>query len=82
MGAFRSLVILAAGAAIGGAALLAYRVSQETGKPFQEALGDVPGEAQALFTDLRSKASEALQRGRDMYVDKQQDIADAVQADC
>ena len=82
MGAFRSLVILAAGAAIGGAALLAYRVSQETGKPFQEALGDVPSEAQALFTDLKGRASEALQRGRDMYVDKQQDIADAVQADC
>ncbi len=81
MGTFRSLFILAAGAAIGGAALIAYRVSQETGKPFQEALSDVPAEAQALFADLRGKASEAIQRGREMYADKQEEMTDAAQAD-
>lgn len=74
MGTFRSLFILAAGAAIGGAALIAYRISQETGKPFQEAISDVPGEAQRLFTDLKSRATDAVGRGREMYLDKQDAI--------
>jgi hypothetical protein len=80
MGTFRSLFILAAGAAIGGAALIAYRVSQETGKTFQEALADVPAEAQVLFNDLRGKATDAVQRGREMYADKQEEMAEAVEA--
>jgi hypothetical protein len=81
MGTFRSLFVLAAGAAIGGAALIAYRISQETGKPFQEALADVPAEAQVLFNDLRAKAADAIQRGREMYEDKQEEMAEAVEAD-
>jgi len=82
MGTFRSLFILAAGAAIGGVALIAYRISQETGKPFQEALSDVPAEAQVLFSDLKNRATEALQKGRDMYVDKQHEIVDDMQTAC
>ena len=78
MGTFRSLAILAAGAAIGGAALIAYRISQETGKPLQEALADVPAEAERLFADLKTRASEALDRGRVMYEDKQQELADQI----
>ena len=76
MGTFRSLVILAAGVVIGGAALIAYRISQETGKPLQEALADVPAEAERLFADLRTRAGEALERGRAMYEEKQQELAD------
>jgi hypothetical protein len=76
MGTFRSLCILATGAAIGGAVLIAYRISQETGKPLQEAFSDVPAEAQRIFEDLRTKATEAIDRGRDMYLEKQDEIAD------
>ncbi len=76
MGTFRSLCILATGAALGGAALIAYRISQETGKPLQEAFADVPGEAQKLFTEIRGRAMEAVDRGRDMYVEKQEEIAE------
>jgi uncharacterized protein (DUF58 family) len=74
MGACRSLVVLAAGAAIGGALLLAYRVSQETGKGLPEALTHVPAEAQRLFADLRGRADQAMERGREAYHEKQTDI--------
>jgi hypothetical protein len=73
MGTFKSLLVLVAGAAIGGATLIAYRISQETGKPLQEAFSDVPGEAQRIFADVKSRATEAVDRGREMYVDKQQE---------
>jgi hypothetical protein len=79
MGTFRSLCVLAAGAALGGAALIAYRISQETGKPLQEALSDVPAEAQRLFAEVRSRATEAMDRGRDMYLEKQDEMADQIQ---
>ena len=71
MGTFRSLVILGAGAAIGGAALIAYRISQETGKPLQEAIVDVPAEARRLFADVKVRAAEAMERGREMYEERQ-----------
>jgi len=68
---FRSLFMLAAGAALGGAVLIAYRVSQETGKSMTESFSDVPAEAQRIFTDLRSRAEEAVSRGREAYQEKQ-----------
>ena len=71
---FRSLLILLAGAAIGGALLLAYRVSQETGKTLPEALYDVPTEAQRLFSDLRGRAGEAFERGREAYQEKESEM--------
>jgi len=76
MGTVRSLAILAAGAAIGGVALLAYRISQDTGKPIQEALADVPSEVQRLYADLKAKAGDALEKGRAIYEDKQQELAE------
>ena len=79
MGTLRSLFILAAGAAIGGAVLIAYRISQETGKPLQEAFSDVPAEAQRLFADVRSRATEAMDRGRDMYLEQQEEIQERLQ---
>jgi len=125
MGTFRTLAILATGAALGGTALLAYRISQETGKPLQEALydvptearklfsdvptearkvfsdvptearkvfsdvptearkvfSDVPGEAQRVFEDVKNRAAEAIERGREMYVEKQQEIEDRLKGD-
>jgi len=76
MGAVRSLVILAAGAAIGGVALLAYRISQETGKPIQEALADVPAEIQRLYAELKTKGTEAFEKGRAAYEEKQQEFTE------
>ena len=79
MGTWRSLFILAAGAALGGAALIAYRISQETGKPLQEAFADVPVEAQRLFADVKSRATEAVERGRSMYMEKQEEIEETLE---
>jgi len=74
MGFIRSSVLLLAGAAAGGALLIAHRVSQETGKGLTESFADVPGEAQRLFTDLRGRADEAIARGRDAYHEKQAEM--------
>ena len=71
---FRSLMILVAGAALGGALLLAYRVSQETGKSLPEAFADVPTEARRLFLDFRNRAAEAVERGREAYMGKQAEM--------
>jgi hypothetical protein len=76
MGALKSLAILTAGAAIGGVALLTYRISQETGKPMQEALADVPAEVQRLYGEVKARGNEALEKGRAAYVDKQQELVD------
>jgi hypothetical protein len=76
MGTVRSLAILAAGAAIGGVALIAYRISQETGKPMQEALAEVPGEIQRLAAEVKAKGTEALEKGRAVYEEKQKELAD------
>jgi hypothetical protein len=76
MGAVRSLAILTAGAAIGGVALLAYRISQETGKPMQQAIADVPVEVQRLYAEIKAKSEEALEKGRAAYEEKQRGLAD------
>lgn len=71
MGAFRSLLILTAGVAAGGALVIAHRVSEETGKSMTEAFAEVPGEAQRIFADLRGKADEAVSRAQQVYEQKQ-----------
>jgi gas vesicle protein len=71
MGVIRSSVLLLAGAAAGGALLIAHRVSQETGKGLTESFADVPGEAQRLFADIRGRLDEAVARGREAYHEKQ-----------
>ena len=74
MGVIRSSVLVLAGAAAGGALLLAHRVSQETGKGLTESFADVPEEAQRVFTDLRGKAEEAISRGKEAYYEKQDEM--------
>lgn len=71
---FRSLFVFGVGAAVGGALLLAHRISQETGKNFTEALADVPAEAQRLFSDMRERADQAVERGREAYHEKQTEM--------
>ncbi|MCL5735648.1 MAG: hypothetical protein M1274_08710 [Actinobacteria bacterium] len=74
MGLIRSSVLVAAGAALGGALLLAHRVSQETGKSLSESFAEVPAEAQKLFEDLRGRAESAMARGREAYQQKQAEM--------
>ena len=74
MGAFRSFLLLATGVAIGGAVVIAHRVSRETGKSMSEAFADVPAEAQRIFEDLRARAEEAAGWARRAYDDKQAEM--------
>jgi hypothetical protein len=74
MGGFRSFLILATGVAIGGALVIAHRVSQESGKSLPEAFADVPAEAQRIYDDLRARATEAMDRAREAYEEKQTEI--------
>jgi len=70
----RSVLLLAAGAAIGAALLIAHRVSQETGKSMPEAFADVPSEAKRIFEEIKQRAEVAVERGRQAYQEKQSDI--------
>ena len=74
MGAFRSLMVLSAGVAIGGALIIAHRVSEETGKGIAESFAEVPGEAQRIFADVRARAEEATGKARDAYEEKQAEM--------
>ena len=74
MGGLRSFLILITGVAIGGALVIAHRVSQETGKSLPEAFTEVPGEAQRIYEDLRARAEEAVDRARHAYDQKQAEM--------
>lgn len=74
MAGFRACFVLAAGIAIGGALVIAHRVSEETGKGFAEAFADVPAEARRILEDVKGRAEEAVERGRQAYDQKQADI--------
>jgi hypothetical protein len=74
MGGLRSFLILVAGVAIGGAFVIAHRVSQETGKGLPEAFGEVPQEVVKIYEDLRARAEEAVDRGREAYEQKQTEM--------
>jgi hypothetical protein len=74
MAGFRACLVLATGIAIGGALVIAHRVSEETGKGLAEAFADVPGEAQRILEDVRVRAEEAVDRARQAYDQKQADM--------
>ena len=63
-----------AGAALGTAAALAYRISQETGKSFTDALNEVPAEAERYWEEFRQRGMEAVSAGREAAQQKQHDI--------
>lgn len=64
----------AAGAAIGGAVLLAYKISRETGKTLTEAAAEVPAEAMRYWEEARARALEALDAGRQAARRKEDEI--------
>ena len=71
MGAFRSFLVLSAGVAIGGALVIAHRISEDSGTSMTEAFSEVPGEAQRIFDDVKQRAEEAVGRARQAYEQKQ-----------
>ena len=71
MGCLRSFLVLATGVALGGALVIAHRISEETGKSMTEAFAEVPGEAQRIFVDVKGRADEAVGQARHMYEQKQ-----------
>lgn len=76
MAALRSLVMLTAGAVMGAAAVIAYRLSEETGKPLQETIADVPAEIGRLCEDLKAKTLDEIDRARVAWEDRQQESAE------
>jgi hypothetical protein len=81
MGSARSCGTLLLGAAVGGVVILAYRVSQETGKSFSASFADVPDEAKKVFEDLRVRANEAVRVGRQVCSDRQTTMEDRIESD-
>ena len=74
MGLIRSSVLIGVGAAVGGALLIAHRVSQETGKTITDSFAEVPNEAVKLFQEVGAKVEEAVAKGRDAYQQKQAEM--------
>jgi hypothetical protein len=70
----KTFVVLVAGVAIGGAVVIAHRVSEETGKGWVDSFADVPGECQDIIEDLKGRARMAVDRGREAYHHKQAEI--------
>jgi hypothetical protein len=70
----KTLVVLVTGLAIGGAVVIAHRVSQETGKGWADSFADVPEEAQRMFDDLKARTGVAVDRGREAYHQKQSEM--------
>jgi hypothetical protein len=63
------IAVLAAflGALLAIAFVLAWRSSQETGKSIPASLTDVPGEAQKVYSDAKSRATTAVNTGKETY---------------
>jgi hypothetical protein len=74
MGGIRSFLVLVTGVAIGGALIIAHRVSQETGKSLTESFAEVPGEVQRMFQETKERAEEAAGRARQAYEQKQAEM--------
>lgn len=62
------------GAAIGGAAVLTYKISRDTGKTLSEAAAEVPAEAMRYWENARARALEALEAGREAARRKEDEI--------
>ncbi|GAB4250947.1 MAG: hypothetical protein Kow00129_11830 [Thermoleophilia bacterium] len=67
-------IIAGVGAVAGSAAMLAYRVSQETGRSLTDSVKEVPAEAQRYWEELRMRGEEAFQAGKQAAKEKQAEI--------
>lgn len=62
------------GAVAGGAAVLAYKISRETGKTLSEAAAEVPAEAMRYWEDIRARGLDAIEAGRSAARRKEDEI--------
>jgi len=60
---------------MGAAAMITRRIMQETGKPLQEAVAEVPAELEKFYTELKAKTLEFMQTGPPVDEDAGQDAA-------
>ncbi len=63
------LAVLAAflGGLLAIAFVLAWRSSQETGRSIPASLTDVPAEAQKVYSDVKSRATDVVNTGKETY---------------
>jgi len=62
------------GAVLGGAAVLTYKISRETGKTLSEAASEVPAEAMRYWEDIRARGLDAVEAGRAAARRKEEEI--------
>lgn len=64
-----ALAVLAAflGTLLAVVFVLAWRASQESGKSIPASLTDVPAEAQKVYSDAKSRATDAVNVGKETY---------------
>lgn len=74
MGKFGTGLLTVALGAAGGAAYLAYRISQETGKSLTDAFAEVPGQAGQYWEEVRARGMEAVEAGREAARQKQSEM--------
>ena len=61
---------------LAGAVWLAYRSSQETQKSLPESFADVPAEAKKVYVEVRTRATEAVQKARGSMTEEEQAAVD------
>lgn len=76
---FAVLVIIVG--AVGVAAVLAHRISRETGKTFIEAAAEVPAEAERYVEEMRARATEAVEAGKGAARQKQTEVEGRLRGD-
>jgi hypothetical protein len=62
------------GVVVGGAAVLAYKISRETGKTLSEAAAEVPAEAMRYWEDISARGLDAFEAGRSAARRKEEEI--------
>jgi hypothetical protein len=77
----RAVLAAFIGSVLAGVFLLAYRVSQETSKSIPASLPEVPAEAKKVYTEVRVKATEAVNKGMDKVRHKEGELDEAVDED-
>lgn len=74
MGRFGFLFTTIVGVVVGGAGVLTYKISRETGKTLSEAAAEVPAEAMRYWEDIRVRGLDALEAGRSAARRKEEEI--------
>ena len=74
----RAILAAFIGSVLAGVFLLAYRVAKETDKSIPASLPEVPAEALKVYTEVRDKATEAVNKGMDKIHHKEEELTEAL----